>query len=124
MLATPDGTKPHIDLVSDVEQRFGGDEATYARAKSFYADDPCMNQVRTLHSVMGEGLDGFAAVFVPGGHAPAVALMQDANMGAVLHHIHKVGRPTALLCHGPVATNVAIPRARKLEALDRTLPFA
>ena len=26
VLATPDGTKPHIDRVSDAAQRFGGDE--------------------------------------------------------------------------------------------------
>lgn len=116
VLATPDGTKPHIDPVSDAAQHFGGDEAARTRAKSFYADDPSMNQVRTLHSVVGEGLDGYAGLFVPGGHAPAVDLMQDTDMGAVLHHFHKVGKPTALLCHGPVATAAALPRAREFRA--------
>ena len=110
LLATPDGTKPHIDPVSDAAQHFGGDKAAHTRAKSFYADDPSMNQVRTLHSVIAEGLDSYAGLFVPGGHAPAVDLMQDADMGAVLHHFHKVGKPTALLCHGPVATAAAMPR--------------
>lgn len=116
VLATPDGTKPHIDPVSDAAQHFGGDEAAHARAKSFYAGDPSMNQVRTLRSVISEGLDGYAGLFVPGGHAPAVDLMQDADMGMVLHHFHKVGRPTALLCHGPVATAAAMPRAREFRA--------
>ncbi len=102
--------------MSDSAQHFGGDEAAYARAKSFYAGDPSMNQVRTLRSVIGEGLDGYAGLFVPGGHAPAVDLMQDADMGAVLHHFHKAGRPTALLCHGPVATAAAMPRAREFRA--------
>ena len=116
LLATPDGTKPHIDDVSDSAQHFGGDETAYARAKRFYADDPSMNQVRTLRSMIDEGLDGYAGLFVPGGHAPAVDLMQDADMGAILRHFHKVGRPTALLCHGPVATAAAMPRARELSA--------
>ena len=116
VLATPDGTKPHIDEASDSAQHFGGDEIAHARARSFYADDPSMNQVRTLRSVVGEGLDGYAGLFVPGGHAPAVDLMQDANMGTVLRHFHKVGRPTALLCHGPVATTAAMPRAREFRA--------
>ncbi len=116
VLATPDGTKPHIDPVSDAAQHFGGDEAAHARAKSFYADDRSVNQVRTLHSVVVEGLDDYAGVFVPGGHAPAVDLMQDADMGAILHHFHTVGRPTALLCHGPVATVAAMPRAREFRA--------
>lgn len=116
VLATPDGTKPHIDPVSDVAKHFGGDEAAHARARSFYADDPSMNQVHTLRSVIEEGLDGNAGLFVPGGHAPAVDLMQDADMGAVLHHFHKAGRPTALLCHAPVATVSAMPQAREFRA--------
>ena len=116
VLATPDGTKPYIDEVSDSAQQFGGDKAAHARAKSFYANDASMNQVRTLRSVVGGELGGYAGLFVPGGHAPAVDLMQDADMGAILHHFHKVGRPTALLCHGPVATAAAMPRAREFRA--------
>ncbi len=116
VLATPDGTKPHIDEVSDSAQHFGGDETAYARAKSFCAGDPSMNQVRTLRSVIGKGLDDHAGLFVPGGHAPVVDLMQDADMGAILRHFHKTERPTALLCHGPVATVAAMPRAREFRA--------
>jgi putative intracellular protease/amidase len=116
VLATPDGTKPSIDEVSDSAHYFGGDEAAYARAVSFYAGDPSLNQVRTLRSVIGEGLDGYAGLFVPGGHAPAVDLMQDADLGAILRHFHKLGRPTALLCHGPVATAAAMPLARAFRA--------
>ena len=116
VLATPDGTKPHIDPLSDVAKHFGGDEAAHAQARSFYADDPSMNQVHTLRSVLDEGLDGYAGLFVPGGHAPAVDLMQDADMGAVLHHFHKAGRPTALLCHAPVATVATMPQAREFRA--------
>ncbi len=115
-LATPDGTKPHIDPVSDATQHFGGDKAAHARAQNFYAGDLSMNQVRTLRSVIDAGLDDYAGVFVPGGHAPAVDLMQDADLGAILRHFHKVGRPTALLCHGPVATVAAMPRAREFRA--------
>jgi len=117
VLATPDGTKPHIDEASDSVSHFGGDEAAYARAKSFYADDASMNQVRTLRSVVAE-LDGYAGLFVPGGHAPVVDLMQDADMGAILRHFHDNAKPTALLCHGPIAIASAMPKAREFrEAL-------
>ena len=75
-----------------------------------------MNQVRPLASVIDAGLDGYAGLFVPGGHAPAVDLMQDANLGVILRHFHTTGRPTALLCHGPVATAAAMPRAREFRA--------
>jgi hypothetical protein len=71
VLATPNGTKPHIDEASDSAQHFAGDDAAYRRARAFFADHPSM-QARTLRSVIDEGLDHYAAVFVPGGQAPVV----------------------------------------------------
>jgi putative intracellular protease/amidase len=116
VLATPDGTKPHIDEASDSAQHFGGDERAYARAKSFFADDRSMNEVRTLRSVIDGGLDAYAGVFVPGGHAPVVDLMQDTELGVILRHFHDSGKPTALLCHAPVAIVAAIPATREFRA--------
>src|SRR5262245_1545524 len=83
VLATPNGTKPHIDEASDSVMHFGGDQAAYSRAKTFWANDPAVNQVRTLRSVIDEGLDGYAAVFTPGGQAPVVDLMQDPDAGEI-----------------------------------------
>src|SRR5215831_3091628 len=57
VLATPNGTKPHIDEASDSPVHFGGDEVAYSRAKAFWATNPAMNQARTLSSVIGDGLD-------------------------------------------------------------------
>lgn len=108
VLATPDGTKPHIDAVSDTVSHFNGDQAAYGRAKRFFAEDPSMNEVRTLRSVIEDGLDGYAGVFVPGGHAPVVDLMQDRDAGAILRHFHTAQKPTALLCHGPVVIAAAL----------------
>jgi len=116
VLATPKGTKPHIDEVSDSVVHFGGDQAAYSRAKAFWADDPAMNQVRTLRSVLEEGLDGYAAVFVPGGQAPVVDLMQDPDAGEILRHFHERKKPTALLCHGPITLVSAMPHAREFRA--------
>ncbi|WCT75696.1 type 1 glutamine amidotransferase domain-containing protein (plasmid) [Sphingomonas naphthae] len=108
VIATPNGTKPHIDAGSDTKDHFGGDEAAYQRAKDFFASHPAMNDVRTLKSVVDEGLDGFVGVFVPGGHAPIVDLMQDRDAGTILRHFHTAAKPTALLCHGPVAVISAL----------------
>lgn len=116
VLATPDGTKPHIDPASDAVTHFGDDEAAYARARAFWAESPAMNQVRTLRSVIEEGLDNYAGVFVPGGQAPVVDLMQDTELGAILRHFHAAAKPTALLCHGPVAVVSAMPHAREFRA--------
>ncbi len=101
VLATPTGGKPHIDEASDSAVHFGGDQAAYARAKAFWADDPSVNNVRTLRSIIEEGLDNYAALFVPGGQAPVVDLMQDSDMGEILRYFHQHSKPTAMLCHGP-----------------------
>jgi hypothetical protein len=42
VLATPSGSKPHIDEASDAPEHFGGDKAAYERAKAFYANDPAI----------------------------------------------------------------------------------
>src|SRR5215468_8926194 len=116
VLATPDGTKPHIDEASDSPVHFGGDQAAYARAKAFWTNDPAMNQVRTLRSVIEEGLQNYSALFVPGGQAPVVDLMQDPDMGQILRYFHEHAKPTALLCHGPIALASAAPHAREFRA--------
>lgn len=116
VLATPAGTKPHIDEVSDKVDYFGGDQAAYERARTFYAEDPSMNEVRTLRAVIEEGLDNYVGVFVPGGQAPGVDLMQDPDLGEILRHFHEKSKPTALLCHGPVAVASAMPHAREFRA--------
>lgn len=116
VLATPNGSKPHIDDASRSAQHFEGDEAAFQRAEAFYASDPSMNQGRTLRSVIDEGLEHYAAVFVPGGQAPMVDLMQDADVGEILRHFHARQKPTALLCHGPIALAAAVPAAREFRA--------
>jgi len=116
VLATPNGTKPHIDEASDSVVHFGGDKSSYERAKSFWANDPAVNNVRTLRSVIDEGLDSYAAVFVPGGHAPVVDRMQDPETGQILRYFHEHSKPTALLCHGPIAIVSAMPDAREFRA--------
>jgi len=116
VFATPDGTKPHIDPASDSVVHFGGDQAAYSRAKVFWEDDPAANEVRTLRSVIAGGLDGFAGFFTPGGQAPIVDLMQDRDLGEILRHFHERAKPTAMLCHGPIASVSALPHARELRA--------
>src|SRR5262249_15369197 len=113
ILATPNGSKPHIDPVSDSAQHFGGDGAAHKQARAFFNDHPSMNQGRTLRSVIDEGLENYAAVFVPGGQAPVVDLMQDPELGQILRYFHDRKKPTAFLCHGPIASLAAMSNARQ-----------
>jgi putative intracellular protease/amidase len=113
LLVTPNGAKPHIDEASDAVEHFGGDKAAYQKAKAFFADDPSMNQGRTLRSVIDEGLENYAAIFVPGGQAPVVDLMQNEEMGEIARHFHEQKKPSAFLCHGPMASVAAMPNAKE-----------
>jgi len=116
VLATPTGAKPHIDPASDSAQHFGGDEEAFRKAWAFFNEHPSMNTGRKLRSVLAEGLDGYAAVFTPGGQAPVVDLMQDAEAGEILRHFHARQKPTAFLCHGPMAAVAAMPRAKEFRS--------
>jgi len=103
VLATPTGTKPIIDEVSWAVGHFENNQAAFEKAIAFFETDPAMQHPRTLASVVAAGLDKYAAVFVPGGQAPIVDLSQDADFGTILKHFHVRSKPTALLCHGPIA---------------------
>jgi len=116
VLATPSGAKPILDARSDSAGHFNGDEAAYARGRKFFDEHPAMNQVRSLEAVLAAGLDDFAGLFVPGGHAPVADLMQDAQLGQILRHFHDRQKPTALLCHGPIAIAAAMDQADMFRA--------
>jgi putative intracellular protease/amidase len=116
VLATPNGKQPYIDPASDHAVHFGDDEKAYRRARDFFDKDPSMTNVRTLRAIVDEGLDQYAAVFVPGGQGPVVDLMQDAELGKILRYFHERKKPTALLCHGPIATLATLPDAKGYRA--------
>jgi len=115
VLATPNGAPPTIDKASDAPAHFGGDVHAYEHAKVFYATDPSM-QGRTLRSILDEGLDNYDGVFIPGGQAPIVDLMQDQEVGEILRHFHEHQKPTAMLCHGPISSSAAMPYGREFRA--------
>ena len=116
VFATPDGNKPFIDPVSDQAMHFDNDETAHRRAGDFFANDPAMNEVSTLRAIIAGGLDQYAAFFTPGGQAPVVDLMRDAELGEVLRHFHAHRKPTAFLCHGPIASVAALPDAAAFRA--------
>jgi putative intracellular protease/amidase len=116
VLATPKGGKPNVDWQSKSAAHFGGSEEALNKALDFVATYPAMQNPRSLSSVIAEGLENYAAVFIPGGHPPMVDLMQDPDLGEILRYFHTAGKVTALLCHGPIAIAAAIPKAKEFRA--------
>jgi putative intracellular protease/amidase len=111
VLATPKGNQPVVDEHSRVADHFGGSQEALQKALDFVAKNPSMQKPRSIRSVIDEGLEGYVGVFLPGGHPPMVDLMQDPDLGEVLRHFHEQSKPTALLCHGPIAVTAAMPKA-------------
>ena len=116
VIASPDGKPAVIDAQSRDASHFRNDELAFREALDFVEKDPRALKPQPLKAVIDGGLDKFAAVFVPGGHAPIIDLAQDANFGEVLRFFHAKGKPTALLCHGPIALISSVPDAKTFHA--------
>jgi putative intracellular protease/amidase len=112
VLVTPKGNQPVVDQHSVVAGHFNG-EAGLKKALDFVASNPGMLRPRSILSVIDEGLENFVGVFVPGGHPPMTDLMQDQELGVTLRHFHARSKPTAFLCHGPIAMTAAMPKAKE-----------
>jgi len=99
-IATPRGNRPPLDHGSDAASFFK-DEAEYTQIKTF-VEQTLSGSILKLSDAAAH-LDEYAAVFLPGGHAPMIELMRDPDLRRVLTHFHARALPTALICHAPVA---------------------
>lgn len=103
VMANPRGTKPVMDESSDSATYFNNDPKALEDIKRLRDSLPTYQAPRAIGDVLREGLDGYAAVLVPGGHAPMGDLVRDPEVGQVLRHFHEEQKMTALICHGPIA---------------------
>lgn len=113
VFATPDAKPPTVDKVSDAAVWFEGNEAEYKKAKDLVQSLDGLRHPHSLSDIWIEGVDQYAGIFLPGGHAPMEDLIVDKNLGKILNAFHKAGKPTALICHAPIALLSTLPDARK-----------
>jgi putative intracellular protease/amidase len=96
---------------------FGNDEASMqqhlALLDKLQVTSLNSSPVISLARVEQGGYDRFDAVYIPGGHAPMQDLLYSAPLGRLLTSFHQQGKPTALVCHGPIAllSTLAQPQA-------------
>ncbi|WP_114937631.1 type 1 glutamine amidotransferase domain-containing protein [Mucilaginibacter endophyticus] len=112
VFANPNGDTPSMDASSNVDKFFGGDANKRMKALRFLDSFAGLHHPRLLSSIVGHTQD-YVAVFVPGGHAPMIDLVKDKNLGLILRDFHKNGRPTALICHGPMGLLSTLPETDK-----------
>ncbi|MEK6706317.1 MAG: type 1 glutamine amidotransferase domain-containing protein [Bdellovibrionota bacterium] len=100
--ANPNGAAAVMDRISD-DPRWFEDEEEYRAAKHLVESQSGLKTPKRLSSLTDHDLARFSGILVPGGHAPMEDLANDQDMGRVLRHFHSLSKPTALICHGPVA---------------------
>lgn len=116
VFANPKGDTPQMDASSNNKNYFGGDDAKRTDALSYVAKFDSLQKPKTLASVAAEGASGYAAVFIPGGHAPMQDLLKDPSLGTILKNFHAAAKPTAIICHGPIALLSTLPQAAKFQS--------
>ena len=75
-----------------------------AEVKGFFETyRPQFKQPRKLADVVAQGLDNYAAIFIPGGHGALIGLPESADVKAALEWAAAEDRFVVSLCHGPAA---------------------
>ncbi|HRE30962.1 MAG TPA: type 1 glutamine amidotransferase domain-containing protein [Candidatus Berkiella sp.] len=104
VVATPQGKKPPMDKKSKDPMFFQNDKQEMNEAFKLTEKVLAKKNIKKLSNVSDGNLNEFAGVFIPGGHAPMVDLMVDPSVGKILTYFHKNAKPTAMICHGPIAS--------------------
>ncbi|GKZ32378.1 hypothetical protein AbraIFM66950_001731 [Aspergillus brasiliensis] len=104
--ASPKGLTPKPDPNSESLLAFAGNFYERQREQELIERmrrENGFSSPRPFASISDEELKSFAAVFIPGGHAPLVDLGGDKELGRILRYFHRENKPTAAICHGPLA---------------------
>ncbi|EPT7001215.1 type 1 glutamine amidotransferase domain-containing protein [Cronobacter malonaticus] len=113
--ATPNGLAPTLDKTSDDKMYFNNDVNAWRTHRALLdklkltsaASSPVISLARAAQRGYGE----FDAIYIPGGHAPMQDLLTSPALGKALAAFHAAGKPTALVCHGPIALLSTLPDA-------------
>lgn len=105
--ASPLGKEPQPDPLSTTLLAFAGNYYEQQRERTLVEDkmktENNLKHPTPFAEISEEDLNGYAGVFIPGGHAPLADLGDNKELGRILSHFHNKQKPTALICHGPYA---------------------
>ncbi|MGY3891694.1 type 1 glutamine amidotransferase domain-containing protein [Aeromonas mytilicola] len=102
-IVTPKGNRPQADRGSVDPKYFGGSKQAMGRITAVVDGLLATGEVKSLKAVLKAGPERYAGLFIPGGHAPLIDLATAPEVGTLLRHFHYSQKPTAAICHGPIA---------------------
>ena len=94
-LASPKGGQPPLDPSSDA------DGAQTEATKRFKADDAAQKTLAHTEVLSTVSVDGFDAIFFPGGHGPLWDLAEDGDNKSLIETFAASDRPIGAVCHAP-----------------------
>lgn len=112
VISNPRGSNPDMDKRS-LSSKYFRTDAEFQAAKKFHDKFDVLFKPRSFRSIIDSGLGQFSALYIPGGHAPMIDLVDNIDLATILDHFHSKKKPTALLCHGPVALLSAMDNSKK-----------
>lgn len=121
VFASPGAKMPSIDPNSYNLIYWGNSKKRLEQAQSFYRQllRGSLGECSSFGALMQDEsrLDGFDALFVPGGHAPMVDLLHTDFLksselnpltGRLLSYFHRHQKPTGLICHASAILAAAV----------------
>ena len=109
VFADPLGNVPSMDKDSDSPKYFHNDTTSYNNYHHFLDTLQGLKQPMSLQQVIRGGLNKYSGIFIPGGHAPLEDLCESPQLAQILFYFHKHQKPTAMICHGPIALLSTLP---------------
>ncbi|MBB3036864.1 type 1 glutamine amidotransferase domain-containing protein [Hoyosella altamirensis] len=99
VVATPGGVVPTVDKASLAADANGGQEGADKISQALDSFTELQQPIELEHI----DLDGYAAVFYPGGHGPMEDLAVNADSAKILTETLRSGKPLGVVCHAPAA---------------------
>ncbi|CAN5450751.1 type 1 glutamine amidotransferase domain-containing protein [soil metagenome] len=96
-LVSPAGGQPPLDPKSDEP------DAQTDATRRFKADDAAQKALAHTGKLADVSMEGFDAVFYPGGHGPLWDLAEDKHSITLIESTIAAGKPVAAVCHAPAA---------------------
>ncbi len=103
VFANPLGKKVYPDEHSVNVDFFSGDSNKLKQVIQLRDELKSFQNPLKLSAILKSGLNEYKGIFFPGGHAPMGDLIKDVTLGKILSHFHSKSKPTALICHAPIA---------------------
>jgi len=94
-IASPKGGKPPVDPNSEA------DEALTDTTRRFQEDAHAKESLASTKKLSDVDMNGFDAVFYPGGHGPMWDLVNDEKSVALIKAAYEQGKVIGAVCHAP-----------------------